>query len=173
MLCQLLYLSLRVQYFSSVSFLHVLFLFCKWDFFLSTEDTTSPQTSLVGFKTLPQILQVDQELLDVNNIFSLEESDGFSQKMTAESLDIVLLKWVWWIFIRPCLGNCMDRGAWWATAHRVAKSQTQWIELHTHTRAWIIYHSKVREDVLSTLNQVSLLTSYSTHIKFTSFQFSG
>ena len=24
-----------------------------------------------------------------------------------------------------CLGNPMDRGAWWATAHRVAKSQTQ------------------------------------------------
>ena len=22
-----------------------------------------------------------------------------------------------------CLGNPMDRGAWWATAHRVAKSQ--------------------------------------------------
>ena len=24
----------------------------------------------------------------------------------------------------PCLGNPMDRGAWWATVHRVAKSQT-------------------------------------------------
>jgi len=24
-----------------------------------------------------------------------------------------------------CLGNPMARGAWWATAHRVAKSQTQ------------------------------------------------
>ena len=24
-----------------------------------------------------------------------------------------------------CLENPMDRGAWWATAHRVAKSQTQ------------------------------------------------
>ena len=89
----MLYLSLRVHYFSSVSFLHVLLLLCKWGFFLPTEDTTSPQTSLVGIKTLPQILQVDQELLDVNNIFSLEESDVFSQ-MTAESLDTVLLKWV-------------------------------------------------------------------------------
>ena len=58
------------------------------------EDTTSPQTSLVGIKTLPQILQVDQELLDVNNIFSLEESDVFNQ-MTEESLDTVLLKWVY------------------------------------------------------------------------------
>ena len=24
-----------------------------------------------------------------------------------------------------CLGNPMDRGAWWATVHRVTKSQTQ------------------------------------------------
>ena len=24
----------------------------------------------------------------------------------------------------PCLENPMDRGAWWATVHRVAKSQT-------------------------------------------------
>ena len=23
-----------------------------------------------------------------------------------------------------CLENCMDRGAWWATAHGVAKTQT-------------------------------------------------
>ena len=23
-----------------------------------------------------------------------------------------------------CLGSSMDRGAWWATVHRVAKSQT-------------------------------------------------
>ena len=32
-----------------------------------------------------------------------------------------------------CLENCMDRGAWWATVHRVAKSQTQLKPLHTHT----------------------------------------
>ena len=25
----------------------------------------------------------------------------------------------------PCLENFMDRGAWWTTAHRVAKSQIQ------------------------------------------------
>ena len=24
-----------------------------------------------------------------------------------------------------CLGNLMDRGAWWAAVHRVAKSQTR------------------------------------------------
>ena len=41
-----------------------------------------------------------------------------------------------------CLENPMDRGAWWATVHRVAKSQTQLKRLstrnmitapHTHT----------------------------------------
>ena len=25
-----------------------------------------------------------------------------------------------------CLENSMDKGAWWATVHGVAKSQTQW-----------------------------------------------
>ena len=24
----------------------------------------------------------------------------------------------------PCLGNLMDKGAWWATAHRMAESDT-------------------------------------------------
>ena len=31
-----------------------------------------------------------------------------------------------------CLENSMDRGAWWATVHRVAKSQTQLSAQHTH-----------------------------------------
>ena len=31
-----------------------------------------------------------------------------------------------------CLGNLMDRGAWWATVHRVPKSRTQlkWLSMH-------------------------------------------
>ena len=32
-----------------------------------------------------------------------------------------------------CLENSMDRGAWWATAHGVAKSQTRLRDFHTHT----------------------------------------
>ena len=32
-----------------------------------------------------------------------------------------------------CLENPMDRGAWWATVHRVAKSQIQLKQLSTHT----------------------------------------
>ena len=32
-----------------------------------------------------------------------------------------------------CLENSMDRAAWWATVHRVTKSQTQ-LSTHTHTQ---------------------------------------
>ena len=32
-----------------------------------------------------------------------------------------------------CLENPMDRGAWWATVHRVTKSWTQLKQLNTHT----------------------------------------
>ena len=34
-----------------------------------------------------------------------------------------------------CLENPMDRGAWWATVHRVAKNQTwlKWLNAHAHT----------------------------------------
>ena len=32
-----------------------------------------------------------------------------------------------------CLGNPMDRGAWWGTVHGVAKSQTGLSYFHTHT----------------------------------------
>ena len=31
-----------------------------------------------------------------------------------------------------CLENSMDRGAWWATVHKVTKS---WTQLSTHTHA--------------------------------------
>ena len=33
-----------------------------------------------------------------------------------------------------CLDSPMDRGAWWATVHRVAKSQTRLKQLSTHAR---------------------------------------
>ena len=33
-----------------------------------------------------------------------------------------------------CMENALDRGAWWATVHRVAKSRTllKWLSMHTH-----------------------------------------
>ena len=36
-----------------------------------------------------------------------------------------------------CLENSMDRGAWWATAHGVTKSQTRLSLTHAHTHTWI------------------------------------
>ena len=36
-------------------------------------------------------------------------------------------------FQYSCLENSMDRGAWWSTAHRVAKSQTRLKQLSMHT----------------------------------------
>ena len=33
-----------------------------------------------------------------------------------------------------CLKDPMDRGAWWATVHRVIKSQTRWKWLHRHVK---------------------------------------
>ena len=32
-----------------------------------------------------------------------------------------------------CLENPMDRGAWWATVHRVPKVGHDWVTKHTHT----------------------------------------
>lgn len=58
-------------------------------FFLSTEDTSCPEASLVGFKTLSQILKRDHEVLA--NIFSLEESGISSQKAAMELFDVALV----------------------------------------------------------------------------------
>ena len=35
-----------------------------------------------------------------------------------------------------CLENPIDRGSWWATVHRVAKSQTQLKQLSTHAQTY-------------------------------------
>ena len=35
-----------------------------------------------------------------------------------------------------CLENPMDRGAWWTTVHRVAKSWTRLKQISTHAHTW-------------------------------------
>ena len=45
-------------------------------------------------------------------------------------------------FQYSCLKNPMDRGAWWATVHRVAKSQTQLKLLSTQNTTEHIYNLK-------------------------------
>ena len=42
-----------------------------------------------------------------------------------------------------CLGNLMDRGAWWVTVHGVAKSQTQ-LNDFTHTSHNTIYKTELK-----------------------------
>ena len=41
-----------------------------------------------------------------------------------------------------CLVNPMDRGAWQATVHRVAKSQTQLSDSYTHTHTHTHTHTQ-------------------------------
>ena len=46
------------------------------------------------------------------------------------------------------LENSMDRGAWQATVHRVAKSQTQLNDgVHTHTYTQIHTHTHTHEEL--------------------------
>ena len=40
-----------------------------------------------------------------------------------------------------CLEHSMDRGAWWAIVHGVAKSQTQMSDSHTHTHTHTQTHT--------------------------------
>ena len=43
-------------------------------------------------------------------------------------------------FQYSCLENPMDRGAWWATVHGMAKSWTQ-LNMHTHTHTHTHIHA--------------------------------
>ena len=46
-----------------------------------------------------------------------------------------------------CLENLIDRGAWWATVHRVAKSRTQLKSLSTHsTKEDNLFSDKYHEE---------------------------
>ena len=47
----------------------------------------------------------------------------------------------WEDLLNSCLENPMDRGAWWATDHRVAKSWT-WLSMHTFSLC-IIYYTQI------------------------------
>ena len=39
-----------------------------------------------------------------------------------------------------CLGNSMNRGAWWVTVHEVTKSQTGlWLSMHTQLEVYITF----------------------------------
>ena len=63
-----------------------------------------------------------------------------------------------------CLENSMDRGAWWATVHRVAKSRTRLSNFH--------FHSYVKREQVYVSNICSLLNVSCASIRSLSVEFS-
>ena len=76
----------------------------------------------------------------------------------------------------------MDRGAWWATIHRFAKSWTRLKPiLHTHTHTHKEYYSTIQrnkvmilatvymtlENIISEKRQTQMIMSYMTHVEET------
>ena len=62
-----------------------------------------------------------------------------------------------------CLENCMDRGAWWATVHRVTKSWTWLEQLSTHTHPLFISKSS-SSSPLSTPRTTQVSCSHSAQL---------
>ena len=56
----------------------------------------------------------------------------------------------------------MDRGAWWATAHGVTKSQTRLSHTHTHTHT--INNESSQSDVLNAAWTLRILTTIFLHV---------
>ena len=54
-----------------------------------------------------------------------------------------------------CLANPMDRGAWWATVHKVAKSWTR-LSVHMHTQTQITLRSLAFQHCLSVVGILTL-----------------
>ena len=50
-----------------------------------------------------------------------------------------------------CLENSMDRGAWQATAHGVAKSLNTTEQLSVHVHMWLVLANEVRIEMTSVL----------------------
>ena len=60
-----------------------------------------------------------------------------------------------------CLGNPMDRGAWWATVHGVAKSQTgQSTYAHTHNQYYVISADRHTNQLNKTKNSETDINKY-------------
>ena len=55
-------------------------------------------------------------------VWSLSQGDPLEEEMATLS--------------STCWENPMDRGTWWAAFHGVAKSQTKWACMHTHTHTY-------------------------------------
>ena len=62
--------------------------------------------------------------------------------------------------LSSCLENSMDRGGWWATAHRVAKSwmQLKWLSTHARTQSSFTHNKQVQAYLRDILDLVSNTT---------------
>ena len=78
----------------------------------------------------------------------LSDKESACQLRWLRSIRKIPWKGKWQPLQYSCLENPMDRGAWWATVHRVAKSQTQLSNsVHTHA-LWYPNHLTVRNTVM-------------------------
>ena len=69
-----------------------------------------------------------------------------------------------------CLGNLVDRGAWWATVHGLAKSRTRLsVQTHTLTTAVKIVREKAIPTILTHDNRVLRTQSAETDISSVHF----
>ena len=61
----------------------------------------------------------------------------------------------------PCLENPKDRGAWWATVHRVTKGQTRlkWLSIHTHAHTHTHTCHQTEIIIVQTLPKMEYQTS--------------
>ena len=55
-----------------------------------------------------------------------------------------------------CLGNPLDRGAWWATVHKVTKNWTQLkiLSMHACILSGTIFHSLGKEEIFHLLEML-------------------
>ena len=71
-----------------------------------------------------------------------------------------------------CLENSMDRGAWWATVHGVAKSWTRLRDCHTHTHTHTHTHSCFTMLCYFQLYSTVIQTYICTYVSIYSFSYS-
>ena len=79
----------------------------------------------------------DGEAIDVNHKFNLASACNAGDLGSIPGLGRSPGEGNGYPLQYSCLENPIDRGTWWATDHRVAKSQTQLSDEHFHFR-WLI-----------------------------------
>ena len=65
-----------------------------------------------------------------------------------------------------CLKNSMDRGAWWATIHGVAKIRTQLSDFTHYEQYWILDVVQERSKILFLKTELNNHMNNSTQVKY-------